>query len=77
MKEVKKDVILVLQLHNNSSREEIIALATLRSLEWEAKMIEGKDLWPGQNTGGIVVVQVVWFYFCFVVASVVWIHGSM
>lgn len=52
-------------------------MATLRSLEWEAKMIEGKDLWPGQNTGGIVVVQVVWFYFCFVVASVVWIHGSM
>lgn len=32
-------------------------------------------LWPGQITGGIIVVQVVWFYFY--LTSVVLIHGNM
>lgn len=43
MREVEKVVRRVLQLHNNSSWEEIITLATPRSFEWEVKMIEEKD----------------------------------
>lgn len=63
MKEVGKGVIHALQLHSNSSWEEIITLTIPRPLEWEVETLEDKTskhpFKPGQTAGGVTVVQVV------------------